>query len=392
MESTAFTVDAALLRELGERLIGRSYIALAELVKNSYDADATNCTIQFGTEEITVADNGHGISEREFHDHWMRIGTTHKTDRKTSRRLGRPMTGAKGLGRLSVQFLADEMTLETTSADEPWRYLYAFVDWTGIRRGEDLDTVDVLWEMRSGKREYPGGRATGTRIVLKALRSTWDTDEIGKLGQHVWMLQPPYRRPDRWTDDTAQDFYIDIDAPDIERAKEAFSRFEDALFRNWKARIRGSLVDGRSRQAEESEATVSVEFKAGYPKNVGTSNTFGESITLPVDPRKSRESAIDRAKFEILIFKPARPATRRNIRSGHAGVSPRLRQCVRLRRRVPTSLLRRLPRLAEHRRRPRSPIDCVRTPSVQPVHPRPLYVGSSRAGSDIRFRRDRYEP
>ena len=63
MQSTTFTVDAALLRELGERLIGRPYIALAELVKNSYDADATDCRIEFGDDSITVSDNGHGMSE-----------------------------------------------------------------------------------------------------------------------------------------------------------------------------------------------------------------------------------------------------------------------------------------------------------------------------------------
>ena len=302
MESTTFAVDAALLRELGEHLIGRDYIALAELVKNSYDADATNCRIEFNAEEIVVTDNGHGMCAEEFHNYWMRIGTTHKTDKKTSRRLGRPMTGSKGLGRLSVQFLADEMTLESWSADDPSRHLYALVDWTGIRRGSDLDTVDVRWEMRSGAPEYPGGR---TRVVLKALRSTWDADKIGKLGQQVWMLQPPYTRFDRKSAGTPQDFYVDLDAPDIERAREAFDKFHDALFRNWKARIRGALVDGRSHQLENRTATVSVEFKAGYPKNVDTPNAFTEDVALPVGPKTSREPAVDRAEFEILIFKPA---------------------------------------------------------------------------------------
>ncbi|MEI6128403.1 MAG: hypothetical protein WCQ99_17805, partial [Pseudomonadota bacterium] len=40
-EVALFSVDSMLLRELGERLVGRPHIALAELVKNSYDADAT---------------------------------------------------------------------------------------------------------------------------------------------------------------------------------------------------------------------------------------------------------------------------------------------------------------------------------------------------------------
>ena len=304
MKSTKFTVDAALLRELGERLIGRSYIALAELVKNSYDADATACKIEFGEDQITVSDNGHGMSEREFHDYWMRIGTTHKTDSRTSRCFGRPMTGSKGLGRLSVQFLADEMTLESTSIDASSHYLYAVVDWTGIQRGRDLNTVKVRWGMRPGQREYPGGRHSGTRIVLKQLRSTWDTNQIGKLGQDVWMLQSPYERSDKFADGGTQDFHIDVDAPGIERAMEALNRFRDALFRNWKARIRGAVVDGRSEPSENNRATVSVEFKAGYPKTVRTSNYFTETVTLPVDP-KLGEPAIDRAEFEILIFKPA---------------------------------------------------------------------------------------
>ena len=302
MESTTFTVDAALLRELGEHLIGRDYIALAELVKNSYDADATNCRIEFNAEEIIVTDNGHGMCAEEFHNYWMRLGTTHKTDKQTSRHFGRWMTGSKGLGRLSVQFLADEMTLESWSAEDPSRHLYAFVDWTGIRRGSDLDTVDVRWEMRSGPPEYPGGR---TRVVLRALRSTWDADKIGKLGQQVWMLQPPYKRFDRESDGTAQDFYVDIDAPGIERAREAFDKFHDALFRNWKARIRGALVDGRSHQLAKRKATVSVEFKAGYPKNIKTTNFFTADVTLPIDPSRSNEPAVDRVAFEILIFKPA---------------------------------------------------------------------------------------
>ena len=305
MESATFTADAALLRELGERLLGRSYIALAELVKNAYDADATTCRIEFGKDEITVVDDGHGMSKQEFHDHWMRIGTTHKTDKKTSRCFHRPMTGSKGLGRLSVQFLAEKMTLESTSADEPSLHLYAVVDWTGIQRGQDLKTVDVLWEMRPG--DHPGSRGTGTRIVLKALRSTWDADGIGSLGEQVWMLQPPYtyRRFGKWSDGAAHDFYVDIVAPDIERAREEFRKFENALFGNWKACIRGTLADGRSGPPEGRRAEVTVEFKKGYPKDVKADHSFREDVALPVDPKKAGEPAIDQVKFEIFVFKPA---------------------------------------------------------------------------------------
>jgi histidine kinase/DNA gyrase B/HSP90-like ATPase len=71
--SEKFTVDASLLAELGERLIGRPNIALAELVKNSYDADAATCRIEFGNDQITICDDGTGMSETDFLRYWMRI-------------------------------------------------------------------------------------------------------------------------------------------------------------------------------------------------------------------------------------------------------------------------------------------------------------------------------
>ena len=307
MQATTFTVDAALLRELGDRLIGRSYIALAELVKNAYDADAIDCRIEVGDDRIVVSDNGHGMSEQDFHDHWMRIGTTHKTATRTSRRLRRAMTGSKGLGRLSVQFLADEMTLESTSSDDPSRHLYAFVDWTNVRHGADLDTVNVLWGMRSDKLVYPDDRATGTRIVLDKLRFEWNADEIQRLGQDVWMLQSPFRRSNRRSEaGTARDFYVHVDAPGIEGARAAFHKLQDALLANWKARIAGTLTDGRINGAP----TITVEFKRGYPKGLETTKSFRETIALPINVAGRREStapdssAVDRARFEILIFKP----------------------------------------------------------------------------------------
>ena len=309
MQSATFTVDAALLRELGDRLIGRSYIALAELVKNAYDADAIDCRIEFGDDRVVFADNGHGMSEQEFHDHWMRIGTTHKTDVKVSRRLGRPLTGSKGLGRLSVQFLADEMTLESTSADDPSRHLYAFVDWTSVRHGADLDTVNVLWEVRHHRLPCLADRMTGTRIVLTKLRIQWNADEIERLGKDVWMLQSPFRRSGRHSDaGTAQDFYVRLDAPGIEKAEAAFHRLQDALFENSKARISGEIEDGRDTRT----ATVTVEFNADYPPGTETSKSFQESVALPVNvtgrpaATGSDLPAVDRARFEILIFKPER--------------------------------------------------------------------------------------
>ena len=64
MPELNFTVDAKLLQELGERLVGKPSVALAELVKNAYDADAHMVEIGFYPEEskIVVRDDGHGMT------------------------------------------------------------------------------------------------------------------------------------------------------------------------------------------------------------------------------------------------------------------------------------------------------------------------------------------
>ena len=296
-----FSVDAALLRELGEHLIGRAYIALAELVKNAYDADAVLCRIEFGEDTIVIEDDGHGMTENEFLEHWMRIGTTHKADKRRSKTFGRSMTGSKGLGRLSVQFLADEMVLESNSEDDPETMLCALVDWRHIHSGQDIETVNVLWDAQPEVQVYPGGRSNGTRIVLKGLKSEWNTETIAALGKEVWLLRSPFRRSKgRPEGRTAQDFYVDIDAPEIEGAEHAFDTLKNALFESWKARIRGSLHGGRI----GGKAAVSVEFRPGHPSGGEEAARFNEVVPLPVSEEKEAGSSVlDRTEFEILIFK-----------------------------------------------------------------------------------------
>ena len=303
MEYRQFVVDAALLRELGERLIGRSHIALAELVKNAYDADADVCRIEFGDDEIVVSDNGHGISEEEFHEYWMRIGTTHKVDQRTSRGLGRAMTGSKGLGRLSTQFLARETVLESTVSATPDRTLYALVDWRNVRSGNDLDTVEVGWQMRPEVTEYAEGSTIGTRIRLQGLRGRWDGTAIEELGGEVWMLRPPLRFANRRSPNAgADDFFVGIDAPGIADAQELFDERHRALLSDWKARITGVLEDGR--RAESNRAFVTVEFKEGYPDRSESAKSVHEQVAIPVRQGNSDQApAINRVRFEILVFK-----------------------------------------------------------------------------------------
>ena len=115
-----FTVDNSIIEELGERLVAKPSIALAELIKNSYDADATEVTVKFirtgkTSGQIVVEDNGTGMDEDELINSWMRIGTIAKRRRPRSKKYKRTRAGSKGVGRFACQALSNRLVIETVS-------------------------------------------------------------------------------------------------------------------------------------------------------------------------------------------------------------------------------------------------------------------------------------
>jgi signal transduction histidine kinase len=245
--TTHFKADSALLRELGERLVGKPYIALAELIKNAYDADATRCVITLTNARIEVADDGHGMTEKEFLDYWMTIGTRHKQHSETSRTLGRRVTGSKGVGRLSAQFLAEKMQLLSTANGARER-LHAFVDWeTAIDTGS-LTEAEALYRMEpSDPSIYPRSSTCGTVAILHRLKQSWDEEEIKELGRQVWMLNSPVylfgnnrrRRGD------PNDFRI-VFKTELPGVDEAFETQLSQALQNYQAIIKGRIErDGR---------------------------------------------------------------------------------------------------------------------------------------------------
>ena len=303
MNKAQFAVDAALVRELGEHLVGRAHIALAELVKNAYDADAITCSTRIFGDRIEIADDGHGMSETVFLKHWMRIGTPHKAERRRSEKLGRSLAGSKGIGRLSVQFLAEEMELYSTTQEDPGSALFVVVDWRGIHRGKDLATFNVDWDVGPASRDYPDGSATGTLIILRKLKTEWTEETLRELGDELWTLRSPFERfGKRSRTAAADDFTIDLEAPKIAGAQKAFDAALTTLFGNWRARIKGGLARGRRGEP----AHISLEFRPGYPDGSEVAENFSETVALPVRTGPGApEPFVDEASFEILVFRTA---------------------------------------------------------------------------------------
>ena len=289
MNRLPFTIDSHLLQELGERLVGRHYIALAELVKNAYDADANHCEIAISDDAIEVCDDGHGMTFDEFRNFWMRIGTTHKVQQRLSRKYGRPLTGSKGIGRLAVQFLGRNVRILTTSATNDAQRVYAEVDWDEAIEAGELTRAAARYAISPVREVYAHGSPTGTKIVLQKLNHVW-TDDVEKgtspvrdLAREVWMLQPPFADPVNDLGRGSGLFRINLVSVD-DGLEEVFRSQLAGVLEVWDAKIEGELRDGQRVQ----QCGITVTFRDGDEYRIVTP-VLGDLI--------------DQCDFEIRIFK-----------------------------------------------------------------------------------------
>ena len=280
-----FTVDAELLRELGERLVGKPHIALAELIKNSYDADATQVTIKFSPDEgwIEVNDNGHGMTFEEFKKFWMRIGTTHKKDSR-SKNLGRQLTGSKGVGRLAVQFLANKLTIRTVPKEGSGEWLEATIDWEEAIKAGELTEVNVEYTRNPSCPPFPHG----TSIILNELKDTWEKDSVRDLASEVWWLQPPFGSTLFYQDDSENLFRVHFES--TEDYAKTFENQMEAVKSIWIARLVGKSIDG--------EVTLSLQFPGEQPK-IHEYSIAGFSNN---NSRFNKTENLNNTDFEIRIY------------------------------------------------------------------------------------------
>ena len=124
-----FEPTGRLIMSIGKDLIKDLPGALVELVKNSYDADASYVKITYLKNEenlkIVVEDDGHGMSQDIVLNTWMVPSTDYKLKNKKSPK-GRVYQGRKGLGRYAVSLLGNKLELITiregmkTTANFDW--------------------------------------------------------------------------------------------------------------------------------------------------------------------------------------------------------------------------------------------------------------------------------
>ena len=196
-----FTVDTHLFRELGELLVGRDSTALIELIKNAYDADATEVIVHGENlddperGQIVVMDNGTGMTKDQFIKGFLRIASRLK-DRgsRRSKVFGRRYTGVKGVGRLAAHKLARRLEVTSVhlneSDDGEATELNAILKWDAIEAWETLDEMpdDIISLNESHRRREVG---SGTTLTLSTLRRSWTAKERARFFEEVQAFQTP---------------------------------------------------------------------------------------------------------------------------------------------------------------------------------------------------------
>lgn len=202
----SFNVNAYTARLIGRENVASLDGAVLELVKNTYDADATKCILYYDKEEETLylMDNGCGMNEQIIEEHWMNIGNSSKYKDYTTRK-GRVQTGAKGIGRFALDRVGNNCTMYTKNSED-YETIEWNVDWSDFEREKNLTDVTATIEKISQNKLFSTLKIknkdildmleeyfynTGTIFKINNLSDLWNDDLIENIREKLSSLIPP---------------------------------------------------------------------------------------------------------------------------------------------------------------------------------------------------------
>jgi signal transduction histidine kinase len=259
-----FRINTYLKDLIGRELLTNKYVAVFELVKNSYDAGATDAWVKFISNDdhspptkIAILDNGSGMSRKDIEDKWMNVAKSSKRDtldeiERGDLKLSKIPVGRKGIGRFSCDKLGETLDLYTrTSGTSSWNHLIA--DWKKFQDAPDKDFQEIPVVIREEKKtpSLAAGIESGTLLVIGGLREQWDYQGVLRLKRHFQKLLDPVSPAGLGR------FKVTIDAPFLRTEEESIAKKRPADVVN-------GLVRSTLFQDLEGVATkISVSLKDG---------------------------------------------------------------------------------------------------------------------------------
>ncbi len=182
-----------ILRRLGEELNPNPDQGIIELVKNSYDADARQCTIELletdkpgGT--VRIRDDGEGMDAEAIQNGWLVLGSSIKSPSHRTR-LGRIPAGNKGLGRLAALRMGTKVQMKTRPQENPEHQSEMLINWSEFDKARLVD--DVQLEIIHSKPTLTVEH--GTEITISDLRTSLGRADVKRLARALLLLADPFK-------------------------------------------------------------------------------------------------------------------------------------------------------------------------------------------------------
>jgi signal transduction histidine kinase len=184
-----FKVSSGLKNLIGGQLITDKFAAVFELVKNSFDARATDVSITFENiygegGKIIIADNGKGMNDDDIKDKWLFVAYSAKKDGSEDKgedyrkniTLNKYYAGAKGVGRFSCDRLGRILNLYSIKRSSTSIIEHIRVDWREFDKSQKIEFGKI-----------PIGRDNPEKIPYKIKHGT--ILEISEITKEDWDRQ-----------------------------------------------------------------------------------------------------------------------------------------------------------------------------------------------------------
>jgi len=193
-------VQSHVLKLLGDQLIGHDRLAVFELVKNSYDADAEVVTVTLDLQApepyISIQDDGSGMSLEDIESKWLEVGTDSKrsaSGKIPSKKFKRLPLGEKGVGRLAIQKLGGTVQLVTRKKGEP--EVEFEISWDDLIGGGKYLDQGLAVSVKKNLKPTVFESGTGTLLTITDLsRPEWSKREVRELYRLITSLSNPINK------------------------------------------------------------------------------------------------------------------------------------------------------------------------------------------------------
>lgn len=189
-ENVRFSVDAGIINRLGKELVGRHETAVSELVKNAYDADATDVQLIFVDAfnkggKLIIKDDGIGMTKSQLINGFMRLSSSDKIHFPKSPKYKRTRAGKKGIGRFATQRLGNVLTIITQTFDSD-EAIKVTIDWNRYETDQDLSIIANKIEVIAKQ------KTEGTDLIIEDLREGWSDVMIKRVYRYTADLLQPF--------------------------------------------------------------------------------------------------------------------------------------------------------------------------------------------------------